>query len=179
MLTVSIVVMTIIPQEIPTPEPLNGIFKSLGIESRTWAHPPVFRVGEDDGFKHHIPGGHTKNLFLKDKKEQLWLITALHDTKIDLKSLPGLIGCDRVSFGSPERLLGALNVTPGSVTPLALYHNLTRNVRPVLDARMMAGEYMACHPFINDKTTVIASQDLVKFLKNMSYNPLIIDFQTS
>lgn len=169
--------MSVIPQHIPTPEPLAGVFRELGIESRTWSHPPVFRVGEDDGFKHLIPGGHTKNLFLKDKKEQLWLITALHDTVIDLKGLPDLIGCGRVSFGSAERLLAALNVTPGSVTPLALYHNAARNVRPVLDSRMMAGEFMACHPFINDKTTVLRPQDLVKFMKNMGYDPLIIDFQ--
>lgn len=168
--------MTAVVQKIETPEPLASCFAALGIPAQSWGHPPVFTVAEGEEFKKQIPGGHTKNLFLKDKKGQLWLITALWDTVIDLKGLPDKIGCDRVSFGSPARLLEALGVAPGSVTPLALLNDTARKVRPVLDARLMACETVNCHPLKNDKTTTLTPQDLVKFLENMGYNPRIIDF---
>lgn len=80
---------------IQTPDPLGALFGQLGIAAVTYAHPAVFTVAEGDGFKHLIPGGHTKNLFLKDKKDQLWLVTAAAYTAVDLKGLPELIGAGR------------------------------------------------------------------------------------
>lgn len=168
-----------LPQRIETPEPLAEIFRTQDISAITFSHAPVFTVAEGESFKRLIPGGHTKNLFLKDKKEKLWLITALWDTVIDLKGLPARIGCDRVSFGSPDRLLAALGVTPGSVTPLALVNDHDRRVTPVLDARLMDCDLVNCHPLLNDKTTSLAPQDLVKFMKNMGYDPLIVDFSAT
>jgi Ala-tRNA(Pro) deacylase len=161
---------------IDTPPPLAEKFSALGIQAVTYAHPPVFTVEEGKDFKHKIPGGHTKNLFLKDKKGQLWLITALWDTAIDLKSLPDKIGCDRVSFGSAERMEAAIGVTPGSVTPLALMNDLQKTVKPVFDSRLMDCGLVNCHPLKNDKTTGLSPQDLLKFIKGLGYNPLIIDF---
>lgn len=162
-----------------TPAPFDAIFARLGIAAETYAHRPVFTVAEGDDIKHLIPGGHTKNLFLKDKKDKLFLITALWDTVIDLKSAPSKIGAaSRVSFGSPDRLMNALGVTPGSVTPLALLHDQGRQVTPVLDARMMALDLMNCHPLINDKTTCLAPRDLEIFMKDLGYSPLILDFGT-
>ena len=168
--------MTAALKVIPTPDPLAEVFCRLGIETVTYSHPPVFTVEEGKDFKHLIPGGHTKNLFLKDKKEQLWLITALWDTQIDLKGLPEKIGCGRISFGSAERLLDALGVTPGSVTPLAVINDTSRKVRPVLDARLMACETVNCHPLLNDKTTCLSPKDLVRFMEDLGYSPLIVDF---
>src|SRR4051812_22785529 len=94
---------------------LFAFLDSLGIEHLTLEHPPVFRVEDGAEIKACLPGGHTKNLFLKDAKGQLWLISALGETQIDLKTLPGVIGSARLSFGSPERLEAALGVRPGSV----------------------------------------------------------------
>ena len=164
-------VMTeIIPQIIDTPEPLAGRFAALGISVVTYSHPAVFTVEEGEGFKHRIPGGHTKNLFLKDKKGQLWLVTAHAETVVDLKSLPAKIGAARLSFGSAERLKEALDVVPGSVTPLALVNDAAQQtVRFVLDAHLMDFDTINCHPLRNDQTTCLAPQDLLKFIEDLGY----------
>lgn len=160
----------IIPHIVDTPEPLAGRFAALGIAAVTYAHPAVFTVEEGEGFKHLIPGGHTKNLFLKDKKGQLWLVTAHAETIVDLKFLPAKIGAARLSFGSADRLKEALDVVPGSVTPLALINDAPQqSLRFVLDERLMGFETINCHPLRNDQTTCLAPQDLVRFIENLGY----------
>lgn len=161
---------------IPTPDPLNAKFSELGIETVTYEHRPVFTVAEGEDFKRLIPGGHTKNLFLKDKKDKIWLVTALDETVIDLKKLPARINAGRLSFASAELMQKLLGVAPGSVTPLALLNDTGREVSPVLDARIMDHDIMNCHPLRNDRTTCLKPQDLVKFMKNLGYDPLIVDF---
>src|SRR5215469_5790550 len=99
-----------------TREDLFALFAALGIAHRTVEHPAVFHVGEGEAVKAALRGGHTKNLFLKDAKGQLWLVSALQDTRIDLKALPSAIGSARLSFGSPHEMASSLGVTPGSVT---------------------------------------------------------------
>lgn len=170
----------IIPEIIPTPEPLAGRFAALGIKAVTYAHPAVFTVEEGADFKHRIPGGHTKNLFLKDKKGQLWLVTAHAETAVDLKSLPAKIGAARLSFGSAERLRAALDVVPGSVTPLALINDAAQqSVRFVLDRRLMEFDTINCHPLRNDRTTCMAPADLVRFIENLGYTVLITGLESA
>src|SRR3954463_5360351 len=95
---------------------LLAFFDRVGVEHTTYDHPAVFTVAEGPEIKAHMPGAHTKNLFLKDKKDQLWLISARQDTTIDLKRLHRTIGSDRLSFGNAELMAQTLGVTPGSVT---------------------------------------------------------------
>jgi len=159
-----------------TPEPLAEKFAALNINAVTYSHPPIFTVEEGRDFKKDIPGGHTKNLFLKDHKGKLFLVTALWDTAIDLKKLPARLNAGRFSFGSAPLLAEVLGVTPGSVTPLAVVNDLLRRVTPVLDARMMEEQTVNCHPLKNDKTTGLTPQDLVRFMESLGYNPLIVDF---
>jgi Ala-tRNA(Pro) deacylase len=147
-----------------------------GIEHRTVDHPPVFRVGEGDAIKAALPGGHTKNLFLKDAKDQLWLISALGETAINLKALPALIGSARLSFGSPERLFDALGVTPGSVTAFALINDPAHRVRFVLDAALAASDPVNFHPLANDATTAVSQAGFRAFLAALGVTPLIVDF---
>ena len=97
---------------------LLAFLDRLGVEHRTLDHPAVFRVGEGDEIKAALPGAHTKNLFLKDGKGQLWLISARQDTVVDLKRAPKTIGSDRLSFGNEGLLHETLGLTPGSVTAL-------------------------------------------------------------
>jgi Ala-tRNA(Pro) deacylase len=108
-----------------TPDQLFALFDREGIAHSTLQHPPVFRVGEGEEIKASLPGGHTKNLFLKDAKGQLWLISALGETRIDLKRLPPVIGSARLSFGNEQALMDALGVTPGSVTVFAMINDRT------------------------------------------------------
>ena len=155
---------------------LFALLDRLGIAHRTLEHEPVFRVEDGLEIKAALPGGHTKNLFLKDAKGQLWLISALGETKIDLKTLPARIGSARLSFGSEERLFDALGVRPGSVTAFALVNDPEHRVRFVADAALMAADPVNFHPLGNDATTAISQADFRKFLAGIGVEALIVPF---
>ncbi len=142
----------------------------------TFEHPPVFRVEEGAQIKAAMPGGHTKNLFLKDAKGQLWLVSALGETAIDLKALPAAIGSARLSFGSAERLYDALGVTPGSVTAFALINDPDHRVRFMVDAALLAHETVNFHPLSNDATTAVSREGFLSFLAALGREPLVVDF---
>jgi Ala-tRNA(Pro) deacylase len=155
---------------------LFRLFDELGITHRTVEHPAVFRVGEGDEFKAGLPGGHTKNLFLKDAKDQLWLVSALQDTRIDLKALPKTIGSARLSFGSAAALMDALGVEPGSVTAFALVNDTGRRVRFVLDAGLARADPVNFHPLANTATTGVSQADFRRFLTALGVAPVVVDF---
>lgn len=159
-----------------TREDLFAFFDRHGIEHQTLDHPPVFRVGEGAEIKAALPGGHTKNLFLKDAKDQLWLVSALGETAIDLKALPKVIGSARLSFGSPERLYDALGVTPGSVTAFALINDPEHRVRFVLDAALLQVEPVNFHPLGNDATTAVSQAGFARFLEALGVTAQVVDF---
>jgi Ala-tRNA(Pro) deacylase len=146
------------------------------IAHRTLDHPPVFRVQEGREIKAALPGGHTKNLFLKDAKDQLWLVCALGETAVDLKALPGAIGSARLSFGSPERMRAALGVEPGSVTVFALVNDPGRRVRLVLDRALLEADPVNFHPLRNDATTAVSREGFRTFLGALGLEPVVVDF---
>lgn len=155
---------------------LLAFLGELGIAQRTLDHPAVFRVGEGDDFKADLPGGHTKNLFLKDAKGRLWLISALGETQIDLKRLHPVIGSARLSFGSGELMEQVLGVTPGSVTAFALANDIQGQVTFVLDAALAASDPVNFHPLINTATTAVSQTDFRRFLTAVGHEPIIVDF---
>ena len=159
-----------------TPDDLFAFLDRHGIAHRTLEHPAVFRVGEGPEIKAALPGGHTKNLFLKDAKGQLWLISALGETRIDLKGLPAVIGSARLSFGSEQALHEALGVRPGSVTVFALINDRARRVRLVLDQALMAHALVNFHPLANTATTAVSREGLLRFLEALGVQPLVVDF---
>src|SRR6266481_8634390 len=122
-----------------SPQQLFARLQELGIAQRTVKHPPVFTVEEAKSHRGELPGHHIKNLFLRNKKEEMWLVVALEDRAIDLKRLGERLGAGRLSFGSPERLAKYLGVEPGSVTPLALINDDSRSVQLVLDRGLVDG----------------------------------------
>jgi Ala-tRNA(Pro) deacylase len=159
------------------PETRDELFErlaALGIETGTVEHPPLFTVEESRALRGEIPGGHCKNLFLKDRKGALWLVVTLEDAAVDLKALPARIGAGRLSFGRAELLMEVLGVTPGSVTPFALINDIGRRVNVVLDAAMMAEEVLNYHPLTNEATTSIAAADLIRFLRDTGHDPAIL-----
>jgi Ala-tRNA(Pro) deacylase len=154
---------------------LMAMFADLGLETTTFDHPPVFTVAESKDIKAKIPGGHTKNLFVKDKKDNVFLIVAEGDAAIDLKRVHEKIGAQgRVSFGKPELLLELMGLTPGSVTPFGVINDTGGRIKVVLDAAMMEHEVLNYHPLLNDATTSIKREDLVRFLKATGHDPMII-----
>jgi Ala-tRNA(Pro) deacylase len=155
---------------------LFAFLDAHGIGHRTLEHPAVFRVDEGHDIKAQLPGGHTKNLFLKDAKGRLWLICALGETRVDLKGLPEVIGSARLSFGSEALMQEVLGVTPGSVTLFALINDTERRIRLVLDAALLRPEPINFHPLANTATTAISQAGLQQFLKALDIHPQVIDF---
>jgi len=128
-------------------------------------HPPLFTVEQSQFLRGQIAGGHTKNLFLKDKRGALFLLTTLEEAEVDLKSLHRRLGASgRFSFGSAEQMRATLGVDPGSVTPFGVLNDTDARVTVVLDAAMLAHETLNFHPLVNTMTTSISRDDLVRFL---------------
>jgi Ala-tRNA(Pro) deacylase len=163
-------------------DPRAALFAFLdlhGIAHHTVDHAPVFRVDEGHAIKAAMPGGHTKNLFLKDAKGRLWLVCALGETQVDLKVLHRTIGAARLSFGSEALLLETLGVRPGSVTGFALINDPGRRVTLVLDAALLACEPLNFHPLTNAATTAVSRAGFLAFLRALDITPLVVDFSVS
>src|SRR6476469_5747418 len=157
------------------PDELFAALDRLGIAHPTVSHPPLFTVEQSQGLRGTIAGGHTKNLFLKDKKGALFLVTALEDAAIELKSLHRRLGAQgRFSFGSSDLMLETLGVAPGAVTPFGAINDRAARVTVVLDATLMEHAIVNAHPLVNTMTTSIACEDLVKFLESTSHPPRIV-----
>jgi Ala-tRNA(Pro) deacylase len=159
-----------------SPQQLFARLEQLGIAQRTVEHPPVFTVEEAKALRGNLPGHHIKNLFLRNKKEEMWLVVALEDRAIDLKRLGEVLGAGRLSFGSAERLKRHLGVEPGSVTPLALINDESRSVQLVLDRGLVDGAPVNVHPLVNTMTTAMAAADLLRFFEATGHAPRWLDF---
>jgi len=159
-----------------TPSDLFTFLDRLGIAHPTVTHPALFTVEQSRALRGTIPGGHTKNLFLKDAKGQLWLISALGETAIDLKRLHTVIGSGRLSFGNAELMLETLGVTPGSVTAFGLINDTDHRVRFVLDAALAKADPVNFHPLSNDATTAVSQAGFRRFLAALGVTPMIVDF---
>jgi Ala-tRNA(Pro) deacylase len=155
---------------------LIAYLEGIGVEQRTIDHPAVFTVSEGTEIKAALPGGHSKNLFLKDKKGKLWLVSARQDTVVDLKRLPKVIGSDRLSFGSPELMVEVLGVTPGSVTALALINDRERRVSFVLDRALAESDPVNFHPMTNTATTALSREGFRRFLESLGVAATVVDF---
>ena len=163
-----------------TPESLFAALAKLGVAVETVEHPAVFTVEESKRLRGELPGAHVKNLFVKDKKGRLFLISALEDTVIDLKKVHELIGgSGRVSFGSADLLMDVLGVTPGSVTPLAAINDTQGRATVVLDARLMEHERINVHPLVNTMTTGLSREGLLRFLQSTGHEPLVVEIGTA
>ena len=158
------------------PQQLFARLDQLGIAHRTVEHPPVFTVEEAKALRGNLPGHHIKNLFLRNKKEEMWLVVALEDRTIDLKRLGEVLGAGRLSFGSADRLKRTLGVEPGSVTPLSLVNDAARAVRLVLDRGVAEGGPVNAHPLVNTMTTALAPADLLRFFSATGHTPRWLDF---
>jgi Ala-tRNA(Pro) deacylase len=161
---------------IPTsPDQLFAHLDGLGIRTKTVQHPPVFTVDEAKALRGDLPGGHIKNLFLRNKKGEMWLVVAEESRPIDLKALGERLGAGRLSFGSPERLMSYLGVLPGAVTPFALINDREGQVQVAIDKAILDQDPVNCHPLANDMTTAIAPRDLLAFIESSGHKPLILD----
>lgn len=162
-----------------TPDELFAFLDSLGIQTETITHPPLFTVEESRALRGELPGGHTKNLFLKDKKGRLFLVTCDESRSINLKALEKAIGAARVSFGKPELLLEVLGIIPGAVTAFALINDRQDPPRVTfaIDASLLKHDVIHCHPLHNEATTAISPKDLLRFVEACGHSAIEIDFE--
>lgn len=157
-----------------TPADLFAFLDQLGIPHSTVCHPPLFTVEQSRALRGKIPGGHTKNLFLRDKRGAYYLIVAGEEATIDLKGLHRRMGASgRFSFASPGALQELLGVEPGSVTPFGAINDVGGKVTVVLDAAMLAHELLNYHPLVNSMTTSITREGLIRFLEACQHFPRI------
>jgi Ala-tRNA(Pro) deacylase len=154
---------------------LFAFFDRLGIAHSTVEHPALFTVEDGRDWHDKIPGLHCKNLFLKDKKDQIWLAVMPCDKRADLNRLEKRLSAPRFSFGKPELLAEVMNLAPGSVTPFGLMNDVQKRITVILDADMLKSDRVNFHPLRNTASTTIKAADLVKFIEALGYKPLIAD----
>ncbi len=156
-----------------TPDDLFAFLDRLGIAHQTATHAPLFTVEQSRALRGTIAGAHTKNLFLKDKKDAVFLVVAPEDGAVELKTLHHRLGAGRFSFGSAELMLQLLGVAPGAVTAFGVLNDTARRVTVVLDAGLMESAIINCHPLTNSMTTSIARDDLLRFFAATGHTPRI------
>ena len=158
-----------------SPDELFAFLDSLGISVSTTRHPPLYTVADSQALRGQIAGGHTKNLFLKDRKDNFFLVTVDEDAEVDLKQIHHVIGASgKVSFGKPEALMELLGVVPGAVTVFGLINDTVGKVKLILDSALMENDIINAHPLTNEATTSIANADLVRFVKETGHEPLVL-----
>jgi Ala-tRNA(Pro) deacylase len=155
---------------------LFDFLAGLGIEVSTVTHPALYSVAQSQHLRGEIAGAHTKNLFLRDRKDNHFLVTAEEEAEIDLKRIHTIIGASgRVSFGKPETLMELLGVIPGAVTPFGLINDVESRVRFVLDERLAKADVVNAHPLTNEATTSIRTGDLIRFAAATGHDPVILN----
>jgi len=163
-----------------TPQQLLSRLEAAGIKTRTVEHDALFTVAQSQNLRGDLPGGHTKNLFLKDKKGRFFLIACREEATVDLKRLHERVGASgRFSFGSAEQLLNKLGVEPGAVTLFGVVNDLRGEVTVALDRGLLAYDTINAHPLTNTMTTALARDDLLRFLETTNHTPLVIDVEPS
>ncbi len=154
-------------------ELLDRLF-SLGIIAKTHEHPPLRTVEEAKRLRGDLPGGHVKNLFLRGKQDRYWLFTTREDAAVDLKLLARELEAGRFSLGSAAALEQKLGILPGAVSPLAAVNDNAGAITVVLDEALLAADLLNVHPLRNDRTTALASADLVRFLESCGHPPRLV-----
>ena len=168
-----------LPSRPVTQASLYSFLDTIKVTHSTVAHPPLFTVADSMKLRRNTRGGHSKNLFLTDKKYNLILISALHQTQIALNQLHRYIHVGRLSFASPDLLFEALAVTPGSVTPFALLNDANRRVRFILDSALIEHNPIYFHPMVNTATTAVSNQGFIEFLTALGRKLEVFNFSTA
>jgi len=158
-----------------TPQQLLDHLAAKSLAVATVSHPAVFTVAQSSAVTAAIPGGHTKNLFVKDKKDNYYLIVAEGSARIEMNRIHPLIGArSRLSFGSAQKLMEYLGVEPGSVTAFAVINDKGGRVEVIVDEPLLRHDIINCHPLTNTMTTTISRQNLLEFLKQAGHEPRIL-----
>ncbi|HUS54743.1 MAG TPA: prolyl-tRNA synthetase associated domain-containing protein [Thermohalobaculum sp.] len=156
---------------------LYALLDAHGITYAHHTHPALFTVADSQALRGELPGGHVKNMFMKDKKGAIWLATCLEDRQIRIRDLEKEIGAKNLSFGREDLLWDVLGVRPGAVTPFGLINDgALPQVQVALDAQMLEHDPLNFHPLHNEATTTISTVGFLKFLTLTGHQPVLVDF---
>ena len=159
-----------------TPEKLLMLLDRLQIAYVMHRHPPLRTVDDSKAHRENMQGLHIKNLYLRDRKKQNFLLVVEEDRQIDMKSLNQKIGCERLSFGSADRLFEMLGVRPGAVSPLTLINDPDQKVHLALDTALRTNGMIYAHPLVNDITLGIEGSHLQQFFAYTGHQVQWLDF---
>lgn len=149
---------------------LFKLFEKLGISYKNYEHEPVFTVKQGLHLQEIIPGAHSKNLFLRNKKKSYYcLVSIIEDKTVDLKQLSEILGHGRLSFCSSEDMLKLLNLTPGSVSPFGLINAEDKVINFILDQDFLKYDLINFHPLTNHMTVTLKTADFIKFLNHINH----------
>ena len=163
----------------PAP-PVYAALDALGIRFDRHEHPAVFTAEDASKYWDPIDGVQCKNLFLRNKKgDRHYLVVVEIGKRVDLKDLVKIVGDDRLSFGSPERLMAELGLTPGSVSPFGLINDADGSVRVLIDADLRGAERLIFHPNINTASVVVSWADLERFLATRRNTVRVVSLRES
>jgi Ala-tRNA(Pro) deacylase len=157
-----------------TSDQLFAQLDTLGIITKTVEHPPLRTVEDSKRLRGDLPGGHVKNLFLRDKHERFWLLVTLEDQHVNLKAVARHLAAGRFSFANEQQLDRYLGIAPGAVSPLAAINDADGAVTVVIDDALLRVDPVNLHPLRNDRTTALAPRDLVRFLESCGHPPRIV-----
>ena len=151
-------------------EAVYGVLQELEIDYTVTEHEAAFTVEQADTIYGHLKGGHSKNLFLRNKKgDQHYLVVAESHRPVDLKVVRALLEASSLSFASPQRLMTHLGLTPGAVSPFGLLNDTQRHVRVLLDEALMKHESLNFHPNVNTATLTLSTGDFRRFLAHLGH----------
>ena len=142
---------------------LLELFRDKRLDFQIHEHQPLYTVEDSENLRGSIKGFHTKNLFLKNKKDNFFLFSCEENARVDLKRFSKSIDAKNLSFANQEYLLQYLGIKPGSVSPLALLNDNDQNVAFYLDEKLFESELINFHPLINTSTITIKTSDFISF----------------
>lgn len=145
------------------------VLDGLGIKYEKLEHKAVFTVEEAKTIDNQMAGIGSKNLFLKDKKGNYYLVVLMEDKRADLKALGDFLGTSKFRFCSEEVLMDVLGLTPGSCTPLSIVNDRENQVTLVFDKEFVGAESLLFHPNRNTATVSISWDDLIKFVESENH----------
>ena len=158
------------------PQDIYQVLDQLGIPYTRHDHEAAFTVEQADQLYGHLPGGHFKNLFLRNKKgDRHYLLVAESHKPVDLRFVRDAVGESSLSFASPERLLAHLGLTPGSVSPFGLINDAERKVSVLLDADLFSHDTLNFHPNINTATLTVPREGFQRFLEHMGHAVRVVE----
>lgn len=152
------------------------LLEKSGVAHSTVDHAPMWTVNDAKALRAPCEYGHTKNLFVRNKKGKMWLLTLHEDRQVDLKETAAIVGTNRFSFASPQRLMHYLGVIPGAVSPLSILNDVTGQVDFYIDQKLMEAPELHIHPLINTRTTTVERDALLNFLASNGHQANLLLF---